>query len=973
MVKAYLRYQLKDAFGVVASTNSNCLFDHTGQLALTGCNENVVVWNLRQGVMMQQLRGDKSEVTIMALRENVPHVAVGYNDGSIKVWDFQSATCVMTLNGHKSAVTALRYNTRGTLLISGSKDTDIIVWDTIGESGLYRLRGHRDAVTDVRLLEGKENEKDVNGEMIVKRGVRLVSSSKDSLVKLWDLDTQHCTQTLVGHRAEVWTFDVDPQEQRLLTGSVDNQIRIWTLGAESTSEPGAMQDKEEYAKLFGSVSRPGRERAVTLRYHQRGTVFACQNADKTIDLFRVHSEEEVKKKIRRRKRRLREKAQQTMQVDGQPAAEEETVEVQPADEFSFLVTLRASDKIRSFDFAPSPHPNPASVQLLVVQHDNSIHVYNVPLEKHKASEYSKVSSVELPGHRTAVRAVALSSDDSMLVSASGETVKIWNTRTRHCIRSVDTGYGLTVAFVPGNRYAVLGTKEGLLQILDTNSSTVVESVTAHNGPIWSLCVRPDGKGLVSGSADHDVKFWDFELVESKETDSITASKRLTLSLSRTLTMSDDVLCVRLSPNGKLLAVSLLDTTVKVFYEDTLKFFLSLYGHKLPVMSIDISSDNTLLVSASADKNVKLWGLDFGDCHKSIFAHNNTIMGVQFVPKTHYFFTVGRDKMLKYWDGDKYEEVMTLEGHHSEIWCLAVSTVGDFVVTASQDNSLRIWEQTDEQLFLQEEREKKMEERLEEGIDKELGTPAIGDKEGESALAGKKTVETVKAGERLMEALDVAMQEAIRWEEYERDVKRAVEAERERQRVQPKAKKTKKTGEKGEIDMLEMSQQRGAEKDEKAVPMPPVPAPNALLLGLSVERYLLRALKAIRSGELEEALLVLPFAYVQKLFRFLNDILIQNLDIEMVARCVFFLLGVHQNQIVATNSLVPLIDSFQRNLRPKLQLYKDRVGFNMAAMRYVQREIEHSSIKFFPEPILKPVQATPEEDAKNNKRKERVGF
>jgi U3 small nucleolar RNA-associated protein 12 len=45
-------------------------------------------------------------------------------------------------------------------------------------------------------------------------------------------------------------------------------------------------------------------------------------------------------------------------------------------------------------------------------------------------------------------------------------------------------------------------------------------------------------------------------------------------------MTDDVLSVRYSSNDKLLAVSLLDSTVKVFYQDSLKFFLSLYGHKV---------------------------------------------------------------------------------------------------------------------------------------------------------------------------------------------------------------------------------------------------------------------------------------------------------------------------------------------------------------------------------------------------------
>jgi U3 small nucleolar RNA-associated protein 12 len=37
----------------------------------------------------------------------------------------------------------------------------------------------------------------------------------------------------------------------------------------------------------------------------------------------------------------------------------------------------------------------------------------------------------------------------------------------------------------------------------------------------------------------------------------------------------------------------------------LKFFLSLYGHKLPALTMDVSSDSTLLVTGSADKNIKV--------------------------------------------------------------------------------------------------------------------------------------------------------------------------------------------------------------------------------------------------------------------------------------------------------------------------------------------------------------------------------
>ncbi len=78
----------------------------------------------------------------------------------------------------------------------------------------------------------------------------------------------------------------------------------------------------------------------------------------------------------------------------------------------------------------------------------------------------------------------------------------------------------------------------------------------------------------------------------------------------------------ITPNNRLIAVALLDSTVKVFFMDTLKLFLNLYGHKQPVLSMDISFDNKLIVTASADRHIKIWGMDFGDCHRSLFAHED---------------------------------------------------------------------------------------------------------------------------------------------------------------------------------------------------------------------------------------------------------------------------------------------------------------------------------------------------------------
>ena len=107
-------------------------------------------------------------------------------------------------------------------------------------------------------------------------------------------------------------------------------------------------------------------------------------------------------------------------------------------------------------------------------------------------------------------------------------LKVWNMKTTACIRTMECGYAICSTFLPGNRQVsspicasipsskrtmsqiAIGTKEGDIQIFDIASSSLVDTVKAHTATVWSIHVRADGQALVSGSADKDVKFWEFE-------------------------------------------------------------------------------------------------------------------------------------------------------------------------------------------------------------------------------------------------------------------------------------------------------------------------------------------------------------------------------------------------------------------------------------------------------------------------------
>jgi len=438
---------------------------------------------------------------------------------------------------------------------------------------------------------------------------------------------------------------------------------------------------------------------------------------------------------------------------------------------------------------------------------------------------------------------------------------------------------------------------------------------AHDNKVWSLVVSRNNKVIVTGGGDKVVKFWKLALSEPSE----TGATHPVLVHTRTLTMTDEVLSVTITDNGKLVCVALLDSTVKVFFEDSLKFFLSLYGHKLPVLAMDAADDSTLLATASADKSVKLWGLDFGDCHKSLHAHDDSVTAVKFLPGTHYFFTTGKDKMVKYWDGDKREMILALPGHHAEVWSVVLSHTGDLLVTGSNDRSLRLWHRTDDQVFVEEERENALEELFDDGLDREADGEGVvipgQEKDGvESGLAAKRSMEAVKAGEKLFEAVELAEQEAKEDEAYQESKVRAESL-------------AKETG--------------------REAAYPSKPEPNILLLGRTGSQNLLRVIKQIRSAELQQALLLLPLAAVLLMLEHAKVWLKQGLEIELACRCTFFLLRVHYKQIVAGHhSLVLQLQELGAVARRTLRQEKELVGLNIAAMHFLRREMEEDSSSAF---------------------------
>ncbi|CCJ29087.1 unnamed protein product, partial [Pneumocystis jirovecii] len=916
MVRSYENYEFGFSWGIIVSYQSNSvfiddkeineLFKAKSGLAVVPALEDVIIWDVKKGEKVFRWRDADGKAETTVIKQNKANkfmFAVGYGDGLIRLWSLDKDQVLMKLNAHRSSVTALAFDITGTRLASGSHDTDIIVWDIVSEMGLYRLRGHKDQITGCLFLrtplEDETGFIDPNED-----SSWIISVSKDSFIKLWDLNTQHCIETHVAHRGECWSLGVSPDQKICVTGGLDGELKIWNIQL-SVFATKTELTAETYHRLTlkSTLIKESKERVTTVVFHPQGDMFACHGADKMIEIYKKRDEKELKKLLNRRKKRSREKDNNN----------DENISLKPEDEIVLYTSIRTSSKIRSIDwgfFGQNPIKKHV-FQLLVSLSNNIIEVYDIPvIPKFKASnppECLKAFSIEIQGHRSDIRSLSIDSNDEMLASVSNGSLKIWNIKTGKCIRSLDCGYALCCSFCLENKFVILGTKGGHLELFDIPSSTMIERVVAHEGSIWSLKIQPNNQGFITGSADKTVKFWDLKIDKNSLEEGVL---KLCIKETRVLKLTDDVLSVCFSPDGRLIAVSLLNATVKVFYTDTLKFFLSLYGHKLPVLAMDISSDSKLLITSSADKNIKIWGLDFGDCHRSIFAHQDSIMQVAFEKKGHNFFSTGKDKLIKYWDGDKFENILKLEGHHSEIWALAISNNNQFIITGSHDRSIRIWYQTDEPIFLDEQKEKELEKLYEKDLVEKLDKYEMNEnkKVDELASAGKQTLESVIAGEKIIDSLEIGIKDIELMKEHE-------EAKKNNSNLKN-----------------------------------PIRNPIFIANGnISAEEYVLNVLEKIHSSHLEDALLVLPFKSVTYMFVFIDLWAKKGWNIQLISRILFILLKIHHHQIVANKNMRSMLDSIRIKLREELQIQKDMIGYNLAALKYIRQnwEIQHTK-EFFSE-------------------------
>ncbi|AFZ27544.1 WD40 repeat-containing protein [Cylindrospermum stagnale PCC 7417] len=220
------------------------------------------------------------------------------------------------------------------------------------------------------------------------------------------------------------------------------------------------------------------------------------------------------------------------------------------------------------------------------------------------------------------------------------------------------------------------------QIMTTADAQQPEqrTLTGHSDLVISVAVSADGKTLASSSADGTIKLWD-----------ITTGK-----LIKTLNHRYQVYGVAWNRDSKTLA-SVSGNEIIIWNVTTGKRLKTLTGSD-GFWSVTWSPNGKKLASGSWDKTIRLWDANTGKIIKTLTGHTSEVYNVVWSPDSKTLASGSGDSTIKLWNGTTGKFITTLNGHRGTVYGLAWSPDSKTLASASTDRTIKLWNITTGELI-----------------------------------------------------------------------------------------------------------------------------------------------------------------------------------------------------------------------------------------------------------------------------------
>ena len=492
--------------------------------------------------IMGEMEGFTPATTLTSEPSEVIVSEATYDD----IMELQVARLIKpTLSGHTRAVTSIVLTPDNRFIISGSRDTNIKIWNIETWSEEFTLTGHTDYVETVAVTPD---------------GQTIVSGSFDNTVRIWSIVERKEKHIFIGHTSFIISVVVSADGRLIVSGSSDCTIKIWS-----------MQELREEFTLAGHRSDVN---SVSVTSDSKYIVSG--SGDTTIRIWSI---------LERR------------------------------EEYQFAGHTQA---VRSIAVSLD------NKFIVSGSEDHTVKVWNLQERKEECT---------FVGHTREVWAVAVSPDCEFIVSGDVDSIiKIWS--AQHLKEEYTlTGQGYWVwsmAVSADSRFILTGCDGGVIRLWKIQKLRKDCIIRGHNGTVSSVSI----------SSDIPVLNW-----EQREECILNGHE----NVIRSVTFSSD---------GRFIVSGSEDYMIKIWSMKERREECTLIGHTSYVCSVAVSLDCKFIVSGSSDRTIRVWNMPAFTHAQQAQRSITTSDGIYIISRLF-------DNKVQIWNSQtKNHEKFTLQRHGS---------------------------------------------------------------------------------------------------------------------------------------------------------------------------------------------------------------------------------------------------------------------------------------------------------------------
>lgn len=635
---------------------SDCQFLDSDEVVSVSLDQKLKIWRPELYQETTTLEGIRNPVLSAAYSPNGRFAVLGFDDGTAGIWDTTTGGRISVLNeGHDFLASNAIFLPGGKRMVTIAGDDTLRMWEV-------------DAGTEVWSREGTGRR----GLIAVSPDGKLIvtGSSGGKVAQVWDaesgapvrvLDASHLDELtrqyplaspeeLEKQVADITALTFSVDGRLVVTGDSAGTCSIWDIG------------KTEPVRTFR-----GHERAISAIYWNAGDrSLVTASADGSVAFWDPQTGREL---------------------PGSRLVHEDSVSLMAisADESAALTVAadrRGSQKLSYWRLAD---------RTLIATYSDA---NGLALGDESEADQS------LAARSLSINSVAFAPDRNEAL------VAIFDTKTsRYDVRKWDLQSGSLQPLEnrelrPGLVFSAIYARAAAQQVLtvggsgarfwDRDAGREVMNYRPH-GAILSVDVSGDNESILTTGADRSIKVWQYD----RQNDRWLPRAKLIgghsgpIRVARFAGDADNPTFLSGGEDGRVV--------IWERDEDQWKATGELAGHEGAVLAIDISSDGRMVATSSSDQSVRVWDLTNRVEVTKLVRHRGAVLSVRFSQDGRRIISGGSDNLAMIWDwestisGDTSAPSAILVGHSAAVNAVAFSPDGMRALTGSQDNTLKLWD------------------------------------------------------------------------------------------------------------------------------------------------------------------------------------------------------------------------------------------------------------------------------------------